>query len=430
MPSWSSFFPRFGPLEPWQRSQYLVILTVALARVGSDLTQPFIALYVRQLGVSDLAEASLWSGLVVGSAPLFSALMSPIWGSMADRFGRKAMVLRALTMISLLQMAQSFVPDVHWLLLTRTLLGAFAGFGTMAMALAVSLGPRERMGQAIGMVQAAELLPTAIGPTIGGMISDRFGLRTNFLATGLMLMIPVAVMFFLVREGDYAQQSERAQTPERARAKPARGWTAWRNHLAIPGFAAALAILFVGRFCDRSLPPILPLFLSELDTPPDQLATITGLVVSGGAIAAASSATLYGRRARPHNTRRLLMTALAGGALCSVLLALSTSWVVVLALRLVLGLLAGGTLSLGYTIGARLAPSERSGLTLGILASCAQLGGACAPLLGGLLGSVGLHLVFLVNAAAYLAALALMAFVARDQRPAVDPGHSSEPDPA
>jgi DHA1 family multidrug resistance protein-like MFS transporter len=421
MPSWLPRRLRFGPLEPWQRNQYLVVMTVALARVGSDLTQPFIPLFIRQLGVTDLAEAALWSGLVVGSAPLFSALMSPIWGGMADRFGRKAMVLRALTMISLLQMAQSFVPDVHWLLLARSLLGAFAGFGAMAMALAVTLGPRERMGYAIGMVQAAELLPTAFGPPIGGLLSDRFGLRTNFLITGVMLLIPIAVMYFLVHEGDYGRQTERRS------AKPQSRLAAWRSHLLIPGFAGALVILFVARFADRALPPILPLFLSEIDTPKPQLATITGLVVAAGAVAAASSATIYGRLARPENIRRLLMIALAGGALFSVLLAMASNWQQVLALRLVLGLMAGGTLSLGYTLGARLAPAERSGLTLGLLASCAQLGSASAPLLGGVLGSVGLHFEFLVNGAAYLAALALMVFIGRAPRSVADPGLTFEP---
>ena len=75
-----------------------------------------------------------------------------------------------------------------------------------------------------------------------------------------------------------------------------------------------------------------------------------------------------------------------------------------------------------------MAPAERSGLTLGLLASCAQLGSASAPLLGGVLGSVGLHFVFLVNGAAYLAALALMVFVARAPRPVADPGLTSEPE--
>ncbi len=422
MPSWLPRRPRFGPLEPWQRNQYLVIMTVALARIGSDLTQPFMPLYVRELGVTDLAEAALWSGLVIGSSSLFSALMNPFWGAMADRFGLKAMVLRALIAISLLQMAQAFVPDVEWLLVARILLGAFAGFGVMAMALAVSLGPREQMGRAIGLVQAAELLPTAFGPPIGGLISDTFGLRTNFFVTGVMLLLPLSVMFFLVREGDYARQ------PERPSAKPVGRGAAWRSHLAIPGFAAALGILFVARFADRALPPTLPLFLAELDTPPAQLGTITGLVVSVGAVAAASSATLYGRWARPENIRRLLMIALAGGAMFSLLLSMATNWQQVLLLRLVLGLLAGGTLSLGYTLGARLAPPERSGLTLGILASCAQLGSASAPLLGGALGSVGLHFVFVVNAAAYLVALALMAMFARARRPSADPDLTAEPE--
>ena len=422
MPSWLPRRPRFGPLEPWQRNQYLVIMTVALARFGSDLTAPFIPLYVRELGVTDIAEAALWSGLVIGIAPLCTALMSPVWGAMADHFGRRAMVLRALVMISLMQTAHAFVPDVYWLVAARAMLGGFAGFGTMVMALAVSLGPRERMGRAIGMVQAAELLPTAIGPLIGGLLSDHFGLRTNFMMTGMMMLLPIGVMFFLVREGDYAEPVEPP------RAKPVGGRGAWRSHFLIPGFVAALGILFVARFADRALPPILPLFLAELDTPPAQLATITGLAVSAGAVAAASSATLYGRWARPENTRRLLLIALGGGALCSLVLPLAVNWQQVLVLRLVLGLLAGGTLSLGYMLGARLAPRERSGLTLGILGSCAQLGGAGAPLLGGVLGSFGLQVVFLGNAAAYLGALLLMVFVTRTPRPATNLEPTSEPE--
>jgi MFS family permease len=105
-----------------------------------------------------------------------------------------------------------------------------------------------------------------------------------------------------------------------------------------------------------------------------------------------------------------------------VLLGLSSTWQQVLVLRLGLGLLAGGTLSLGYALGARLAPPERSGLTLGILASCGQLGSASAPLLAGVLGGSGLHLVFFANAIAYLLGLTLAAWVMRKPRGVVEPG--------
>jgi DHA1 family multidrug resistance protein-like MFS transporter len=411
MAFWLRHRPRLGSLEPWQRSQYIIALTVALAQVGSDLTQPFMALYVNDLGVTDPTENARWAGLVAAAGPIGSSVMGPIWGAMADRFGRKAMVMRALIAVSLLQMLQAFVPDVHWLLGARLLHGMFAGFGTMAMALAIMITPRERMGQSIGLVQAAHFLPTAVGPLIGGLLSDRFGLRTNFLITGVLLLIPMSIIFFLVHERDYAEPSERPG----AKRAPARA--AWRSHLLIPGFAASLAIMFVARFTDKSLVPIMPLFLAELDTPRAYLATITGLVVSAGAITAACSAALYGRRSRPDNTRRLLILALAGGALCSLLLAVAGSWQQVVVLRLGLGLLAGGTLSLGYALGARLAPREQSALTLGILASCGQLGSATAPLLAGVLGGAGLHLVFLANAIAYAIALALAKFGARDPHP-------------
>jgi DHA1 family multidrug resistance protein-like MFS transporter len=177
-----------------------------------------------------------------------------------------------------------------------------------------------------------------------------------------------------------------------------------------PGFVAVLAISFMGRFTDRTLPPILPLYLIELDTPSTQLATVTGLLVSAGAVAATISSMVFGRLATPGNTRRLLLVALAGGAVCSAPMALTSGWPQVLGLRLLLGLLAGGVLSLAYVLGARLAPPDRSAFTLSTLASGGQLGGAIAPMVAGLLGQFSLRAVFLANSVAYLIALAV-AFV-------------------
>ena len=420
MLSWLSRRPRFRPLEPWQRNQYVVVLTVALAHVGFDLTQPFIPLYVRDLGVSDLAEAAFWSGLVVGVAPLGAAITGPFWGALADRYGRKPMVLRALVIIAIMQFAIAFAPDVRWLLAARVVMGLFAGFTSMAMALAIAVSPRERMAQAIGLVQAAQLAPNAIGPTIGGVISDAFGLRVNFILTGLILIVPALLLYFLVRESDYAGPADRSGT------RPVGERGSVFAVFAIPGFAAALAILFMARFTDRVLPPILPLYLVELGTPSAQLATITGFVVASGAVAAAASSMLYGRRARPDNTRRLLIIALAGGAICSVLLGLVGGWPEVAVLRLVLGLLAGGSMSLAYTMGARLAPAERSGVTLSVLASCGMLGGAISPMLAGLIGQVSLRFVFFATGAAYLVALALAALPAVRRAEAPDRGRAAE----
>jgi DHA1 family multidrug resistance protein-like MFS transporter len=395
--------PRVRPLEPWQRNQYVVVVAVALAFCAFELTQPFVPLYIRELGVSDLSEAAFWSGIVAGVAPLCAAVMGPFWGSLADRYGRKPMVLRALVFIGVLQIASAFAPNVYWLLATRVLMGLSAGFTSMAMALAIAVSPRDRMASAIGLVQAAQIAPAAVGPLIGGVLSDWIGLRASFITTGMLLIVPVILLSMLVQESfEPVSRSRASEKSGRA------GQSAWAL-LLIPGFAVALAILFTARFTERALQPILPLFLVELQTPTALLATITGLVVAAGALAATCSSVVYGRRARPDNTRTLLMIALFGGAVVSVLLIFSSDWVHVVVLRVLLGLLAGGTISLAYTMGARLAPAERSGLTLSVLASCGMLGGATAPILAGVLSQVNLRAVFLATAVAYLVALLLAA---------------------
>ena len=388
-------------LEPWQRNQYAVVLSVALAFCAFELTQPFMPLYIRDLGAEDLADAAFWSGLVSGVAPLGAAIMGPFWGSLADRYGRKPLVLRALITIGVLQVLTAFVPNVQWLFATRVLMGLSAGFTPMAMALAIAVSPRDKMAQAIGLTQAAQIAPAAIGPLIGGILTDAFGMRNSLMLTGILLLIPTVLLTFLVRESFDQPASERSG----GKAKGGRG--SMLTLLAIPGFMAALSILFVARFADRAMTPILPLFLIQLETPSALLATITGVVVAGGALAATCSSVVYGRWSRPENTRRLLIIALAGGAVCSVLIAVAGDWIQVVVLRVLLGLLAGGTISLAYTMGARLAPSDRSSVTLSLLASCGMLGSASSPVLAGLISQASLRIVFLAMGVAYLIAVGL-----------------------
>src|SRR5204863_8445337 len=114
-----------------RRAQYVVVRTVALGQAAFDLSGPYGPLYIRDLGVTDLAEAAFWSGLVAGIAPLCAAIMGPFWGSLAYRYGRKPMVLRALVLISVMQFASAFVPDVYWLLVVRVIMGLFVGFTSL-----------------------------------------------------------------------------------------------------------------------------------------------------------------------------------------------------------------------------------------------------------------------------------------------------------
>lgn len=404
-PGWSTRTVRspFGKIEPWQRNQYAIVLTVATANLGFNFSQPFLPLYVRYLGVTDVSQAALWSGLLVGITPLFSSLLAPFWGAMADRVGYKLIVLRALFGISLMALALAFAPDVVWAFWARLIMGLLSGFTPMAMALAISTGPRDRVGQVVGLIQAAQFLPLAFGPPIGGLLSDRFDIRWNFVIASIITAVAAGLLIFLLEEPPDVRGRRKETGPRRGLL----------SLLTIPGFAPTLVVLFIAQFTDRSLPPILPLYLIEIETPTAQLATVTGLVIAGGAVAASVSATLYGRATRPGRTYRMLLLALGGGAVAMAMLAVAARWELVLLLRLLLGLLAGGSITLAYTLGARIVPPERAGLALGVLSGCTGLGGAISPLLVGVIGSLDLRSVFLTSSALYIVAALLAATALR-----------------
>lgn len=387
-------------LEPWQRNQYVVVLTVAAANFGFNFFQPFLPLYVRYLGVTDVGEAAFWSGLLVGITPLFSSILAPFWGNLADRFGYKPLVLRALFGISLMVLLLSFAPNVVWAFWLRLVMGMVSGFTPMAMALAIRSGPSERVGQAVGLTQAAQFFPLAVGPPLGGLLSDRFDVRANFVVAGIVTALAGLLLIVLLRDEPRPTRTVTSEKRERGRG-------GMLGLLALPGFAAVLIVLFLAQFTDRSLPPLLPLYLIEIGTPPDGLATITGLVISSGAVAASLASATIGRLARPERTRRILPFALAGGCLVMAGLAFAPAWPEVLAVRLALGFVAGITISLTYALGARLAPADRTGAALGVLSGCTGLGGAFSPFLAGVLGSLSLRAVFLTNAGFYLLACVL-----------------------
>src|SRR5688572_14953859 len=121
---------------------------------------PFLPLYFEQLGVTDVGEISLWAGLSLGVTPAVTAVMSPLWGRLADRYGRKIMIQRSLLSFVIVMAAMAFVTEPWHVLGLRVVQGLFAGYGAMALAMAADPAPKDQTAYAIGFVQSAQ----RIGP--------------------------------------------------------------------------------------------------------------------------------------------------------------------------------------------------------------------------------------------------------------------------
>ena len=126
--------------------------------------------------------------------------MAPIWGLAADRFGHRLMIQRASFGAGLAIAAIALVqtPDScsHCDSSTASFTGVVAAIATLVSLTA----PRHHMGTVLGLLQAAQYLGVSLGPLLGGMFADRFGLRAAFACTGIMLIATGLLVTALVPE--------------------------------------------------------------------------------------------------------------------------------------------------------------------------------------------------------------------------------------
>ncbi|PYM12412.1 MAG: hypothetical protein DMD81_24065, partial [Candidatus Rokuibacteriota bacterium] len=228
----------------WQRNVWALTLCVFIAFVGFAFFSPFLPLYVRELGVTDPRKVALWSGALAAVTPIMSGLLAPAFGRLADRFGRKMMLIRSLAGFTVIIAAMGLVRSVEQLFATRVLMGLFAGFSPMAMALATVSAPRDRVSVAIARVQGAQLLSVAIGPLVGGVIASHLGTRAAFFVTAGMCSLALIALVFLFQEARPLDPHER-----RARARS----TSFAAFLKYPNFIAVMVLLVIAQFIDRGL---------------------------------------------------------------------------------------------------------------------------------------------------------------------------------
>jgi len=161
---------------------------------------PFLPLYVESLGVTGHQSLNMWSGLVFSITFLFSAIASPFWGGLADRKGRKIMLLRSALGMAVAMALMGVAQNIWQLLVLRALLGTLGGFVPNANALIATQIPRNKSGWALGTLSTGSVSGALIGPLIGGILADNYGLRSVFFITASVLFLCFLMTLYLVRE--------------------------------------------------------------------------------------------------------------------------------------------------------------------------------------------------------------------------------------
>lgn len=393
-----------------ERNLQALFVVAATNNTAWDLVTPFVPLFILELVEGDAVAAAVWSGLAVGIAPLMTAVAGPFWGVFAERYGARPAMLRTLLTAPVLVVLLAATTAVWQVLVLRFLTGALGGFYVLIHALAARTAPRDRVGQAIGALQAISMICLALIPPVAGLFTDWWGIRSNFVLGASIMLVSFVVMW-----RGYRPAPDSAPSPGAASAAPERkrGGTYWAM-LAQPSLALVAAIIFAAQYVERTFWPLAPLLIVEMEPASEQLGLLTGLVLGIGSGATAVSALAAGRLTRKLSTRVLLLGSLAFGCLTLPLLALAGSFWLFVGIRVVMGLLTGGIVTLAYAHASTLVPSDRVSASFSMFASVAMVASAVGPVsITTLASTVGLRAPLVVGAVGFGVCIALLLLAGR-----------------
>jgi len=255
----------------WQRTLWILFFAQVMTAVGFSSIFPFLPLYVKSLGSSSGLSIELLAGLVFSGQGFAMMIASPIWGILADRYGRKLMVERALFGGSVLLLMMAFVRTAEELVIIRFIQGLITGSVAASSALIASQAPRERMGYAMGVLQVGLGAGVAVGPLVGGTIADAYGYSSSFYVPAVLLFVAGLLVLFGVQE-----QFDRPPKGDQGEKNLIRQW---RILLLTPGIMITLLMRFMTSLGRMTLVPLVPFFVEELMPTTTSLNTFTGLVI-------------------------------------------------------------------------------------------------------------------------------------------------------
>jgi DHA1 family multidrug resistance protein-like MFS transporter len=402
---------------PWQNNLYALTAASFLMFTAFGFVFPFLPLFIAELGVGDVQQVAIWAGISSFGQALVLATFSPIWGAVADRRGRRLMVLRAAFGGGIVIGLMGLTQNIWQFMALRLIQGAMTGVVAAASALAISFVPRARMGFALGLIQMASFGGNAVGPLLGGLSADHFGYRYSFAVSGaLFLMAGVLTILFV---------TEHFVPPPADATRPGLGgiFRDIRDQGRNRELLVMMLVLFSATFGVNVVQPMLPLFVQSLD-PTVSVATVTGIIFTVAGVVAAVSAVVWGRVGDRIGFRRLLIGMSLGAGLIYIPQALVTTVGQLVVLRGILGIFDGGLLP---SANALIASSQSAnpdagghtshGTTYGLMNLANGMGFALGPLAGGLIAAtLGLRNVFFVTAAILLLIAAYLPFGIKDPR--------------
>jgi len=390
---------------PWQRTLLVLFVAQTFVAVGFSSIFPFLPLYVDSLGTNTQFSLEFLAGMVYSGQAFTMMLASPVWGALADRYGRKIMVQRSMFGGAILLVLMAFARTAEELVILRAIQGLVTGTIAAANALVAAGTPKENTGFAMGFLQVGLGAGIALGPLLGGSLADAYGYNIAFYVTAVLLLIAGIIVHFGV------QEHFEGPPPNSSNGKRDAFLTSWKNILATTGVFTTYSMRFVTQLGRMMIVPIAPLLLQVLLPDSAHLNTFTGLVVGSAAATTTLSAVYLGRLGDRIGHRKILIVCSFLATLLYFPQSLVTAGWQLLVLQALVGIAMGGITPAISALLARYTTHSEAGAVYGLDNSINAGARAVAPLLGaGVAAWFTLRTTFLATAIVFTLAGVLAAW--------------------
>lgn len=331
----------------WKRNLYISWIGCFFTGASFSLVMPFLPLYVEELGAPK-SQVEFFAGLALSVTALAAAIVAPLWGNLADQKGRRLMMIRASAGMTLTMGSLAFVPNVYWLLIMRFMTGVLSGYIPNATALIASQAPKEKSGWALGTLATGAIAGNLIGPSLGGLLAELFGMRSVFMITGTVLSITLLLTIFLVKE-DFQPIEKKHMVPMSDIFKQ------MKNVKIIFGLFLTSLILQLGI---TSISPILTLYIRELSGNGKNILLTSGIIVSIVGVSAMISSPILGRLGDRIGNHKVLLGGLIFSFVCFIPMGFVQTPFQLGVLRFLLGFSTGALMPSINTLISKITPLE------------------------------------------------------------------------
>lgn len=362
-------------MERWKKNLIILCCGQFLVMASMSSVIPFLPLYLQELGMDDPDQVKRWAGFIFGANFLTAFIVSPIWGKIADRYGRKMMLIRSGIGMSIIVTLMGFATNHIQLLILRLLNGTISGFIPAAIALMATNTPRDKVNTALGILQSGAVAGAIFGPLFGGLMADFLGFRAIFSYIGISIFLATIIVIFFVHE--------KFERKEAAKQEKTSFVEDLKLLVSIKPILSLFVVTMIMQLAMMGIQPLIPLYVQELAPDTQYLAFFAGLTAASLGTANMLFSPILGKLGDKYGSHLVLLFSILGAALFAFPQAFISQLWQLIVMQFLLGACIGGLLPSVNTLIGNYAPKGMESTTYGYSNSAMFIGNLMGPTITG-----------------------------------------------